>query len=106
MLLNRRVYSFQMRTMPLFFAQDDSVRQPVSLESMFNEILLLNMKTDKDVLLLLSSGRGFQQNEMNIQFPPTTFGQPPVLHVTFLAKFQDSTVADESETIYRVHRVQ
>ena len=104
-LLNRPIYSFQMRTTPVFFTQDDSLRQPVSFESMMTEILVLNAKTSKDVLLMLSSGRRIDPDELNITFPPS-FGSSPILHVSLLARFDDSTVADEAESLYRVHRVQ
>ena len=104
-LLNRRIYSFQMRSTPVFFTQDDSARYPITEDSLMSELLLLNMKTDKDVLLLLSAPRRFQFSDFNYGFAPS-FGSQPVLHFSMLATLENSTVADEGETLYRVHRVQ
>lgn len=104
-LLNRPIYSFQMKTAPAFFSLDDSVRYPVTIQSILDQLLSLTMKNDQDVLLMLSSGRSFAENEFNIEFPPSESGPPPLLHFSFLARFDNSTVPDEAETLYRVHLV-
>jgi hypothetical protein len=105
-LLNRPMYSFQMKATVPFQSQDDAARFPVTMESIVGQTLVLNLKADKDVLLLLSSGAQFQQPEMDVRFPAGAFGPPPVLHFSLVTRFTDSTVADETETLYRVHAVQ
>ncbi len=104
-LLGRPIYSFQMKASVPFQTQDDAARSPVTVETVLEQMLVLNLKTNKDILLLLSSSRHFEQPELEARFPPSAFGPQPTLHISFVAKFDDSTVDDETETLYRVHAV-
>jgi hypothetical protein len=105
-LLGRPIYSFQMKATVPFQTQDDAARSQISLEAVANQLLVLNLRSNKDVLLLLSSSRHFEQKELVLQFPPSAFGPQPTLHISYVTEFNDSTVEDEAETLYLVHAVQ
>ena len=103
--LHRDLYYPQMRCVAPYNTQNDAARFPVTLDSLFDDIRLHIMKTNHDVLLLLSSGRVLVQQDSMVEFP-SQFGPKEIYQIKVLPKFDDSTVEDEAQSLYLIHRVQ
>jgi hypothetical protein len=104
--LQRDFYYPQMRAVAPYNTQDDAARYPVSLDSLFDEIRLQTLTNNRDVLLLLSSGRTLVQQDTVVEMPATAFVPREVFQIRVLPTFTDSTVQDESQSLYLIHRLQ
>jgi hypothetical protein len=95
--LNRPVYSVQMDALPEFFSQNDAVRRQVTIPLLIESVERVRERYQRDVVVLLNPHR----NDELLTWRARNAAQLPW---RLVARFDDSTVADEGTVLYFVAR--
>ena len=102
----REFYYPQMRRFAPFNTQNDQERFPVTKADLFQQLKSLIDQKHADVLFVLNARRVLTPADMEVRFDSGDADRPIILRVSVLPAFTDSTVADESQALYLIHRVQ
>jgi hypothetical protein len=104
--LHREFYFPQMKRFAPFNTQDDRQRFHASPEQIFQEIQDLLVRTETDVLFVRSNAMVIQPEEFTFTIPASMNRPQRVIHVSLLNRLTDSTIPDETYSLYLFHRVQ
>jgi hypothetical protein len=104
--LNRDFYYPQMGRLAHYYTQDDAGRIDVTLPMIYDDIRQLIARDGRDVVFLRSEAMTLGPDSFDLTFPPAGNLPRMVVRVTLLEQFTDSTVADESQSVYLFHRTE
>jgi hypothetical protein len=100
--LGREFYFPQIHDFAPFNTQDDRIRDPITPD-LLNDIRTLLVRKDRDVLLVLSGAQVIDKDRASLDFDVPASGTMPAMRfrATLLRQLLDSTVPDETYSLYR-----